>query len=122
MCLRAKFPAGKHWWTCSIMLLMDIMPMQHRVATLHAGNMTCSRLFSCFVEQAPPELEADLCELGTSMAYNPDTLSFTVPDTDQIYIEGLAAGVTEEDVATHFASIGVLKQVNVQGDWNSLQL
>ena len=44
------------------------------------------------------------------MSYNADTLSFEVPDTDTIYVSGLASTATEADIAAHFGSIGVLKQ------------
>ena len=44
------------------------------------------------------------------MAYNPETLSFTVPETDMIYVAGLPTGITEEEIAKHFGTIGVLKQ------------
>ena len=43
------------------------------------------------------------------MAYNAETLSFEMPDTDTIYVAGLPSGVSEAEVATHFGSIGVLK-------------
>jgi hypothetical protein len=43
------------------------------------------------------------------MAYNPDTLSFDLPDTDQIYVSGLPDGVTERDLEEYFGSIGVIK-------------
>jgi hypothetical protein len=49
------------------------------------------------------------------MAYNPDTMSFDVPDTDMIYVSGLAEGTTEEMIATHFGSIGLLKQDKKKG-------
>ena len=49
------------------------------------------------------------------MAYDPNTLSFTVPETDMVYIDGLPPGVSEEDVATHFATIGVLKHDKKKG-------
>lgn len=45
-----------------------------------------------------------------AMAYNADTNSFDVPDTDTVYVSGLTTTVTEADIATHFGSIGVLKQ------------
>lgn len=44
------------------------------------------------------------------MAYNADTMSFEEPDTDCIYISGLSQHVTEEDLAQHFGSIGIIKQ------------
>ena len=44
------------------------------------------------------------------MAYNAETNSFDVPDTDTVYVSGLPAGVSEAEIATHFGSIGVLKQ------------
>lgn len=49
------------------------------------------------------------------MAYNPDTMSFDVPDTDMVYVSGLPAGITEEEVAAHFGSIGLLKQDKKKG-------
>ena len=49
------------------------------------------------------------------MAYNPDTLSFTVPETDMIYIAGMGSDITEEQVAAHFSTIGVLKQDKKKG-------
>ncbi|KAK9846514.1 hypothetical protein WJX81_005757 [Elliptochloris bilobata] len=49
------------------------------------------------------------------MAYNPDTLSFTVPETDMIYVAGLPMGITEEEIAKHFGTIGVLKQDKKKG-------
>ena len=44
------------------------------------------------------------------MAYNADTMSFEEPDTDCVYISGLPQHVTEEDLAQHFGSIGIIKQ------------
>ncbi|KAL3147279.1 hypothetical protein ABBQ32_002769 [Trebouxia sp. C0010 RCD-2024] len=44
------------------------------------------------------------------MAYNADTMSFEEPDTDCIYISGLPQHVTEDDLAQHFGSIGIIKQ------------
>lgn len=49
------------------------------------------------------------------MAYNPDTMSFDVPDTDMVYVSGLPDGTTEEQIATHFGSIGLLKQDKKKG-------
>ena len=49
------------------------------------------------------------------MAYDPNTLSFSVPETDMVYIDGLPPGISEEDVATHFATIGVLKHDKKKG-------
>ncbi|EIE25454.1 hypothetical protein COCSUDRAFT_61671 [Coccomyxa subellipsoidea C-169] len=49
------------------------------------------------------------------MAYNPETMSFDVPDTDMVYVSGLAEGTTEEMIATHFGSIGLLKQDKKKG-------
>eukprot|EP00208_Stichococcus_sp_RCC1054_P001442 CAMPEP_0206142158 /NCGR_PEP_ID=MMETSP1473-20131121/15841_1 /ASSEMBLY_ACC=CAM_ASM_001109 /TAXON_ID=1461547 /ORGANISM="Stichococcus sp, Strain RCC1054" /LENGTH=138 /DNA_ID=CAMNT_0053537043 /DNA_START=244 /DNA_END=657 /DNA_ORIENTATION=- len=43
------------------------------------------------------------------MAYNAETLSFDLPDTDMIYVEGLPEGVSIDEVAEHFGSIGVVK-------------
>lgn len=43
------------------------------------------------------------------MAYNPDTLSFDLPETDQIYVAGLPEGATERDLEEYFGSIGVIK-------------
>lgn len=47
-------------------------------------------------------------KFGT-MAYNPDTLSFDLPDTDQIYVSGLPPGASERDLEEYFGSIGVIK-------------
>lgn len=44
------------------------------------------------------------------MAYNADTMSFDVPDTDCVYISGLPDGITEADLEQHFGSIGIIKQ------------
>ena len=44
------------------------------------------------------------------MAYNADTMSFDVPDTDCVYISGLPDSVTEADLEQHFGSIGIIKQ------------
>ena len=44
------------------------------------------------------------------MAYNADTMSFDVPDTDCVYINGLPDSVTEADLEQHFGSIGIIKQ------------
>ena len=52
---------------------------------------------------------------AAAMAYNPDTLSFTVPDVDMIYVAGLPPGITEEAMAAHFGTIGVLKQDKKKG-------
>lgn len=49
------------------------------------------------------------------MAYNPDTMSFDVPDTDMVYVSGLPDGTTEEQIAEHFGSIGLLKQDKKKG-------
>lgn len=43
------------------------------------------------------------------MAYNPETLSFELPDTDMVYVTGLPKDVTIDEVAEHFGSIGVVK-------------
>ena len=43
------------------------------------------------------------------MAYNPDTMSFEMPDTDTVYVSGLPTNITEADVAEFFGSIGVIK-------------
>jgi hypothetical protein len=43
------------------------------------------------------------------MAYNPETLSFDLPDTDQIYVSGLPSGAGERDLEEYFGSIGVIK-------------
>jgi RNA-binding protein FUS len=43
------------------------------------------------------------------MAYNPDTMSFDVPNTDTVYVTGLPPNITEDDVAEYFGSIGVIK-------------
>lgn len=44
------------------------------------------------------------------MAYNPDTMSFEEPNTDMVYVSGLPSSTTEEDIAAHFGSIGLLKE------------
>ncbi|CAL5219311.1 g1119 [Coccomyxa viridis] len=44
------------------------------------------------------------------MAYNPDTMSFEEPSTDMVYVSGLPSNTTEEDIAAHFGSIGLLKE------------
>ena len=44
------------------------------------------------------------------MAYNPDTMSFEEPNTDMVYVSGLPSNTTEEDIAAHFGSIGLLKE------------
>jgi hypothetical protein len=43
------------------------------------------------------------------MAYNPETLSFDLPSTDQIYVSGLPDGASERDLEEYFGSIGVIK-------------
>ncbi len=43
------------------------------------------------------------------MAYNADTMSFDLPDTDMIYVEGLPKTITIDSIAEHFGSIGVIK-------------
>lgn len=43
------------------------------------------------------------------MAYNADTMSFELPDTDMIYVSGLPTDITVNDVAEHFGSIGIIK-------------
>jgi RNA recognition motif-containing protein len=43
------------------------------------------------------------------MAYNPETMSFELPNTDMIYISGLPSGISEEDLSSHFGQIGVIK-------------
>ena len=49
------------------------------------------------------------------MAYNADNMSFEVPDTDTIYVSGLPTDSTEDEIAKHFGSIGVLKQDKQNG-------
>ncbi|CAK0743944.1 hypothetical protein CVIRNUC_001509 [Coccomyxa viridis] len=44
------------------------------------------------------------------MAYNPDTMSFEEPNTDMVYVSGIPQDTTEEDIAAHFGSIGLLKE------------
>ena len=41
-------------------------------------------------------------------AYNTDTMSFDLPDTDMVYVTGLPTNVTIDEVAEHFGSIGEL--------------
>jgi RNA recognition motif-containing protein len=43
------------------------------------------------------------------MAYNADTMSFELPDTDMIYVSGLPTDITVNEVAEHFGSIGIIK-------------
>jgi RNA-binding protein FUS len=43
------------------------------------------------------------------MAYNPDTMSFDVPDTDTVYVSGLPTDISEKDIEEYFGSIGVIK-------------
>lgn len=43
------------------------------------------------------------------MAYNANTMSFDLPDTDTVYVSGLPPGVSERDVEEYFGSIGVIK-------------
>lgn len=40
------------------------------------------------------------------MAYNADTMSFDLPDTDTVYVSGLPTNITERDVEEFFGSIG----------------
>lgn len=40
------------------------------------------------------------------MAYNADTMSFELPDTDTVYVSGLPTNITEKDVEEYFGSIG----------------
>ncbi|KAI8473385.1 MAG: hypothetical protein J3K34DRAFT_185054 [Monoraphidium minutum] len=49
------------------------------------------------------------------MAYNPETLSFDLPDTDQIYVSGLPSGAGERDLEEYFGSIGVIKTDKKKG-------
>jgi RNA-binding protein FUS len=49
------------------------------------------------------------------MAFNPNTLSFDVPDTDTVYISGLPPDATEASVAAHFGTIGVVKDDRKRG-------
>ena len=44
------------------------------------------------------------------MAYNPETLSYEIPETDMVYIQNLPKNITEDDLAEYFGSIGILKQ------------
>ena len=39
------------------------------------------------------------------MAFNPNTLSFDVPDTDTVYISNLPDGTTEAELAKHFGAM-----------------
>lgn len=41
--------------------------------------------------------------------YNADTMSWQVPDTDTVYVDGLPQGITEKDVEEFFGSIGIIK-------------
>ena len=43
------------------------------------------------------------------MAYNAETMSFDVPDTDMVYVSGLPQNITEDEIAEHFGTIGILK-------------
>jgi RNA-binding protein FUS len=43
------------------------------------------------------------------MTYNPNTMSFDLPDTDTVYVSGMPAGVSEGDIAEFFGSIGIIK-------------
>lgn len=43
------------------------------------------------------------------MAYNPDTMSFDLPDTDTVYVSGLPDGVSEKEIEEFFGSIGIIK-------------
>jgi RNA recognition motif-containing protein len=43
------------------------------------------------------------------MAYNPNTMSFDLPDTDTVYVSGLPKSITEADLAEFFGSIGIIK-------------
>ena len=49
------------------------------------------------------------------MAYNADAMAFEVPDTDTVYVSGLPLDATEESIAQHFGSIGVVKQDKKKG-------
>ena len=55
---------------------------------------------------------SSLLQLQTpsTMAYNPDTMSFEEPNTDMVYVSGIPQDTTEEDIAAHFGSIGLLKE------------
>ncbi len=39
------------------------------------------------------------------MAYNPDTMTFDLPETDTIYISGLPKSTTEATLAAHFVRL-----------------
>eukprot|EP00803_Ostreobium_quekettii_P001112 evm.model.scf_427.1 EVM.evm.TU.scf_427.1 scf_427:17526-18888(-) len=43
------------------------------------------------------------------MAFEGNTTPYDMPDTDTVYITGLPATITEEDLAEYFGSIGVIK-------------
>lgn len=43
------------------------------------------------------------------MSYNPDTMSFEVPNTDMVYVSNLPPGVKEADIKEYFGAIGVIK-------------
>lgn len=41
--------------------------------------------------------------------YDANTMSFVLPETDTVYIDGLPQGITEKDVEEFFGSIGIIK-------------
>lgn len=41
--------------------------------------------------------------------YNADTMSWQVPDTDTVYVDGLPQGISEKDMEEFFGSIGIIK-------------
>lgn len=41
--------------------------------------------------------------------YNADTMSWQVPETDTVYVDGLPQGISEKDVEEFFGSIGIIK-------------
>ncbi|KAG1672854.1 hypothetical protein FOA52_004658 [Chlamydomonas sp. UWO 241] len=51
------------------------------------------------------------------MGYNPDTMSFEVPDTDTVYITGLPTDTTEASLCDFFGSIGTLKRDKKKDKW-----
>lgn len=43
------------------------------------------------------------------MAYDPNTMSFNLPDTDTVYVSGLPPNTTEREVEEFFGAIGIIK-------------
>ena len=42
-------------------------------------------------------------------------MSFDLPDTDTVYVSGLPPGTSEDEVAAHFGSIGIIKNDKKKG-------